>query len=144
MRNPVDAVPDCTVYVPLNEKIWRIARHGAEDLSEERGRSITAIEWVQEAVIERDLSQRLKVRTPVLTPLNARSLAEVQHDYLLDLIQSVGYNVSRAAKVAGIERHTLARLLRKYSIRCPSRAGRKPRTRELLPEEAVEEIPVHT
>lgn len=143
MRKPVDGMPDCTVYVPLNENIWRIARHGAEDLGQERGRAISAIEWVQEAVIERDLAQRMKVRAPALTPLNARSLAEVQHDYLLDLIQTVGYNVSRAAKVAGIERHTLARLLRKYSIRCPSRAGRKPRTRPMSSEEVVEEIAVH-
>ena len=145
MKNqPVEALPDRAVVVSLNENIWRIARHGAADMSEERGRAITAIEWLQEAIIERDLAQRLQVRAPGLTLLNARSLAEVQHDYLLDLMQTVGYNVSRAAKVAGIERHTIARLLRKYNIRCPSRPGRKARPRETSSEQAEAEIAVHS
>lgn len=120
------SMPMTTVTVSLDEVFWRIVRQGAADLARDRGTAVTPIEWLTEAIIERDLAQRLQMPQPRLEPLGQKSLSGVQYEYLAELIESTGYNVSRAAGIAGVERHTLARLLRKYSIRRPDRrSGRR-------------------
>lgn len=46
-----------------------------------------------------------------------RSLVDgFEHDYLEQLMQRVGRNLSRAAQVAGVERHHLRELLRKHGL----------------------------
>ncbi|MBX6365554.1 MAG: hypothetical protein IRZ00_16925, partial [Gemmatimonadetes bacterium] len=113
--------PTKTVTIVLDEVFWRIVRQGAADLTRDRGAPVTPIEWLTEAIIERDLAQRLRAQRPRPEPLAQRSLSGVQYEYLAELIKSTGYNVTRAAGIAGVERHTLARLLRKYSIHRPER-----------------------
>ena len=44
-----------------------------------------------------------------------RLLAEVERDHILQTLESVGGNRSRAAALLGIGRNTLARKLREYS-----------------------------
>jgi DNA-binding protein Fis len=116
------------VTIAIDEVLWRIVKQDAADLGAERGTTVTPMLWIEEAIIERDLSQRFQVRGPEIVPRHRKSLADVQRDYLIELIENTGYNISQAARIAGIERHTLARLLRKYGIQRGERRRKKARS----------------
>lgn len=59
---------------------------------------------------------------PELPPLESfkdakrTSLDEFEKSYLLQLLQRIGNNLSRASALSGLERHTLRELLRKHGL----------------------------
>ena len=71
--------------------------------------------------VERELAVKLSVDEPLvkqdLLALPLREAREIfERDYLLDLLRRNGYNLSKAAREAGIDRKHIRNLLKKYGI----------------------------
>ncbi len=108
--------PREAITVSLAPSFWRIVTQDAADLGEERGSRVTPTQWIEEAIIERDLAQRHQIRVPRRSGEVRRSLTDVTRDYVAEVIESTDYNISQAARIAGVDRHTLARYLQRFQL----------------------------
>jgi putative zinc finger/helix-turn-helix YgiT family protein len=50
--------------VTLNDAFWRIAQHNARNLGATRGTPVPPEQWIEEAILERDLLQRFQADGP--------------------------------------------------------------------------------
>lgn len=63
----------------------------------------------------------LSRRPIVLGPDLLRSLAEVEREHALRVVEACGNNLARAARILGIDRTTLVRKLRKWEADASAR-----------------------
>jgi DNA-binding NtrC family response regulator len=60
-----------------------------------------------------------QISSPALEPFKSAKrtvIDEFEHAYLMRLLERAGHNLTRAAAIAGLERHNLRELLKKHSL----------------------------
>lgn len=73
-------------------------------------------------------SKNGECRRPILQPWP--TLADVEREHILQTLQRTGYNQTAAACLLELDRHQLARRIKKFGLDSTARRGRPPKERE--------------